>query len=290
MLEKGTKPILSVTDFPWVKDPVNMQTQEEYAYMCGMHIARLRVQLDDDDIPMIYNMGAGRAEPLPVPDIEALKQQKPDVGPFGVFVAIEPDDLNLYRQILPEHFSMPEKPVLSLVNLDYNQPNPIVRYKEGMVFLKGVGKDGEEAWWVHCMPVETWLMLVMGHDWGFRKDLFDMTITPEKTTVMQKNGELYMSLELTPDPWPDDADGIVPQEQVGGTNNMAVIYPAKPDTVLRFGWTGKGYALDEDKKMVKITVNRDLEWAGLVPEGTTAPGRYMRYTVGGGESYIKKVR
>lgn len=290
MLEKATKPILTVHDFPWVKDPIKLQTKEEYAYLSGMHIARLRVLLDDDDIPVIYNMGAGRsASPAPVPDIEALKQQ-PDVGPFGIFVAIEPDDLDLYRKLLPENFSMPEKPVLSLVNLDYNQPNEIVRYKEGMVFLKGVGADGEEAWWTHCMPVETWLMLVMGHDWGFRKDLFDMTVTPEKTTVMQKNGELYMSLELTSDPWPGDADGIVPQEEVGGTNNMAVIYPKRPDTVLRFGWTGKGYALDEDKKMVKITVNRDLEWAGLVPEGTVAAGRFMRYTVGGGESYIKKVR
>ncbi|MEE8398705.1 MAG: hypothetical protein V3S89_06850, partial [Desulfobacterales bacterium] len=87
-----------------------------------------------------------------------------------------------------------------------------------------------------------------------------------------------------------DADGVVPLEQCGGTNNMAVIYPRRPDTVLRFGWTGKGYALDEQKGMVKITVDRDLEWAGLVPEGTVAPGCYMRYTVGGGESYIKKVR
>lgn len=289
MLEKATRPILTVADFPWVKDPYNPKTQEEYAYTSGMHIARTRALLDNDDITEIINWGAGPRAEKYTPDIEKLKQ-RPDVGSFGIFVAIEPDDLDLYRQILPECFSMPERPVLSLVNLDYNQPNPIIRYKEGMVMLRGVGADGEETWFVHCMPVETWLMLVMGHDWGFRKDIFDMTVTREKTTVMQKNGDLYMSLELTPGPWPDGADGIVPQEECGGTNNMAVIHPKNPDVVLRFGWTGRGYALDEEKGMVRITVNRELEWAGLVPEGAEAPGLYQRYTVGGGDSYIKKVR
>jgi len=290
MLERASTPILSVMDFPWVKDPIDPKTKMEHAYTCGMHIARLRTQLDDDSIPMIYNMGRGKSpSPPPVPDIEKLKQRG-HVGSFGIFVAIEPEDLDLYRQLLPDHFAMPERPVLSLVNLDYNQPNPIVRYREGMVMLKGVGGDGEETWFVHSMPVETWRMLVMGHDWGFRKDLFDMTITREKTTVMQKDGDLYMSLELTSEPWPSDADGIVPLEACGGTNNMAVIYPKKPDMVLRFGWNGKGYALDEEKRMVNISVSRDLEWAGLVPEGTSAPGRYMRYVVGGGDAYIKKVR
>lgn len=289
MLDKASKPILSATEFPWVKDPFNPQTQEEYAYTSGMHIARTRALLNNDDLTEIINWGAGPSASQHTPDIEKLKQN-PDVGPFGIFVAIEPDDLDLYRRVLPENFAMPERPVLSLINLDYNQPNPIVRYKEGMIMLKGVGVDGEEAWYVHCMPVETWLMLVMGHDWGFRKDLFDMTVTREKTTVMQKNGDLYMSLEMTSDPWPDDADGIVPQEEIGGTNNMAVVYPRRPDTVLRFGWSGKGVALEEEKRMVKITVNRDLEWAGLVPEGTTAPGRFQRYIGGGGDSYIKKVR
>lgn len=289
MLEKASKPILTATDYPWVKDPYDPKTQEEYAYTSGMHIARTRALLNNDDLTEIINWGAGPNPNKYQPDIEKLKQ-KPDVGSFGVFVAIEPADLDLYRRILPQNFSMPEKPVLSLVNLDYNQPNPIVRYREGMIFLKGVGANGEEAWYVHCMPVETWLMLVMGHDWGFRKEIFDMTVTREKTTVMQKNGDLYMSLELTPDPWPDDADGIVPREECGGTNNMAVIYPRNPEVMLRFGWTGRGVALDEEKRMVKITVNRDLDWAGLVPEGTVAPGCYQRYTITGGDSYIKKIR
>lgn len=289
MLDKTSNPLLSVTEFPWVTDPVNPASKEEQAYTAGQLIARTRALFDDDDQTMIINWGAGPGNRSSALDIEELKG-KPDIGPFGIFVAIEPDDLDLYRKILPTNFSMPDRPVLSLVNLDYNQPNLIVRYKEGMVMLKGIGADGEETWYVHSMPVESWLMLVMGHDWGFRKDLFDMTITREKTTVMQKNGDLYMSLELTEDPCPEGADMLISQHECGGTNNMGVIYPKNPDMLLRFGWTGKGIALDDEKRMVKITVNRALEWAGLVPEGAIAPGFFQRYTIDGGDSYIKKVR
>ena len=289
MLDKVTKPLLPVTEFPWVKDPISPASKEEHAYTAGQHIARTRVLPDDDEQTEIINWGAGPGNRRSTLAVDKLKDRA-DVGPFGIFVAIEPDDLDLYRQILPVNFSMPARPVLSLVNLDYNQPNEIVRYKEGMVMLKGVGADGEEAWYVHSMPVETWLMLVMGHDWGFRKDLFDMTVTRQKTTVMQKNGDLYMSLELTDEHCPDGVDELVPQAACGGTNNMAVIYPKNPDMMLRFGWSGKGIALDDEKRMVRITVNRTLEWAGLVPDGATAPGFFQRYTVDGGDSYIKKVR
>jgi len=143
MLEKASEPIVTVTEFPWVKDPYNPQTQEEYAYTSGMHIQRLRGFFNDDNLTELINYGAGPRKQTR--DLSKVTFEG-EVGPFGIFVAIEPDDLDLYRRVLPKNFSMPERPVLSLVNLDYNQPNPIVRYKEGMVFLKGVGADGEEAW------------------------------------------------------------------------------------------------------------------------------------------------
>lgn len=160
MLDKVKSPVLSVAEFPWVKDPFDMATHEEHAYMCGQVIARLRPLFADDSVEVIYNMGLGRNSNPVTLDVDKLRKE--NLGPFGIFTAFEPGDLELYREILPENFSMPERPVVSLVNLDYNQANPVVRYKEGMVFLKGVGADGEEAWYVHSMPVETWLMLVMG--------------------------------------------------------------------------------------------------------------------------------
>ncbi len=277
-----------MTEFPWVKTPVNPKTMEEYAYKMGQYVAHLRSLLDDDSIEIIWNGGAGPGKNLFKPDVEQLKRAK--LGTFGIFTAFEPADLALYRRLLPVNFSMPERPVVSLVNLDYNQTNPIVRYREGMVYLKGVGADGEEAWYVHAVPVETWLMLVIGHDWGFRKDLYDMTVTPQYSTVLQRNGDLYMSLELTDTSCPADTEWLVPRNHCGGHNNIAVIYPKNPDLMLRFGWTGEGVALEDDKKLVKISVNPDLDWAGLVPEGAIAPGYYQRYTIDGGDAYIKKVR
>lgn len=285
------QPILTVEDFPWESFPVarieSPKTVEEYAYICGMHAVKIRTLLDDDKITEIINWGAGRINRDYSKVIEHLKQE-PNSGLFGIFVAIEPDDLDLYRQILPGNFSMPERPVVSFVNLDYNQSNPISRFKEGAVLLKGVAAHGEETWYLHSMPLDSWLMKVMGHDLGFRKDLFDMTITREKTTVMQKDGDLYMSLKLTKDPWPSDADGIIPQEACGGMNNMAAIYPKKPDMVLIFDWKGRVDILDEKKRMVNITVNRNLDWAGLVPEGAVAPGYYQRCLIFS-EHRIKKL-
>lgn len=289
MTEKVAVRVQTAAEYPWVKPSPDPASKEEHAYISALLIAKLRKFLADDGSSELVNWGSGPSPTQYTPDIENLKKN-PNVGSFGIFAALVPDDLDLYREILPKHFSMPEQPVLSLVNLDYNQPNPIVRYREGMVMLKGVGADKEEAWYVHSMPVETWLMLMMGHDWGFRKDLFDMTITRNKTTVMQKDGDLYMSLELTSDAWPDDAKELVPKEHCGGTNNMAVIHPRYQDLMLRFGWNGKGYALEEENKMVKIKVNKALDWAGLIPKDGLAPGYFQRYTVGGGDSYVKKVR
>jgi hypothetical protein len=288
MLDVVANPTLDVTEFPWVGNPVDVKTREEQAYNAGQTVERVRALLNDDSQDIIINRGLGPSPQPEAPDLEQLKQS--NVGSFGIFTALEPDDHDLYRRILPACFSMPERPVLSLVNLDYNQPNPIVRYKEGMVMLKGVGADGEEAWYVHSMPVESWLMLVIGHDWGFRKDLFDMTVEREKSTVTQKDGELYMSLELSGAACPANTEWLIPQDQCGGTNNMAVIYPANPDLMLRFGWTGEGLVLDDEKSMVNIAVNPALDWAGLVPDEATAPGFFQRYTIHGGDGYIKKVR
>ncbi len=37
-------------------------------------------------------------------------------------------------------------------------------------------------------------------------------------------------------------------------------------------------------------MNRSLDWTGLVPEGATVPGFFQRYTIVGGDPYVKKVR
>ena len=271
-------------EFELEKAPLNPKTKEEHAYISGMLIQRVRQFINDRDLTEMINWGAGPTKN--VPDISKMTFND-GVGRFGLFAAVKPDDLDLYRYLLPDFFSMPPEPILSLVTVDYNHPNPITRYREGMVMLKALDADGEEAWYVLSMPVETWLMMIMGHDWGFRKQLFDITVTREKTTVLEKNGDLYMSLELTPEDWTGGSEAVIPAGGCGGINNMAVIHPNSENLVLRFGY-GQAHALDEERKMIKISVNPDLPWARLVPQNGMATGFYQRY-IAVGDSYIKKV-
>ena len=292
---KVTGNISSVKDFPWdrtvMQHPwgvfLDAKTPEEMLYTSGRLVERVTAFIEDDERTEFINWGLGptAASDAPSPKPEA------GAGTFGTFVALKPADLDLYRAVLPENYSMPDQPALSLVTVDYNQPNPIARYREGMVLLNAIAADGEQTWYCHSMPVETWVVLAAGHAWGFRKDLFDITVTREGSTVRQRDGELYMSLELTPFAWGEDEDAVVPEGGLGGINNMSAVYPRDPDLVLRFCTTGGPEVQEEDRKKVKITVNRDLDWAGLVPEGTVASGLFQRTIPRPGtDSYIKKVR
>ncbi len=282
MLDKVASSI--VTDFPWQASVGDPETKEQHAYASGILIQRLRTFFNDDSHTELINWGAGPTNRSV--DISKIKVGQ-DTGTFGVFVTVVPEDLDLYRALLPINFTMPERPLLSLVNLDYNQPNPITRYREGMVMLSATGADGTPTWYVHSMPVESWLMLMMGHDWGFRKSLFDMTISREATTVKERSGELYMSLELTKESWTDDA--IVPDGRTGGINNMSVVYPRNPEMVLRFASNGQTRVLEDEKSMVRITVGEHVDWAGLLPDDAVAPGFYQRFISGGGDASITKV-
>jgi hypothetical protein len=286
MLDKTTNPILDVTDFPWIKDPVDPETDVEHAYLMGQVVARLRTLLDDDDVEQIVNFGAGAStRPTTEVDIDRLNAQ--GLGTFGIWTEISPADLDLYQRLLPANCSMPEKPVVSLWIADYNQPNPIVRYREAGVMLKALGADGKEGLYVHSMPVESWLMLVVGHDWGFRKELTDITVSRDRASVLQKDGKLYMSLELTGDDHPADVGPSPAQD--GSPLGAIVIYPRSPEVMLRTSYAGRPTILEERRKMVKITVNRALDWAGLVPEAAVAPGSYRRF-VTIADHYFNKVR
>ena len=179
-----------VTKFPWITDGLgNHQSKVEQAYSAGMLIQRLHDFFEDDSKTMLFNRGAGPRKPSE--QAVDLKNLPVDAGRFGLFVAFEPADVALYKTLLPRNFTLPDTPEVSLVIVDYNQSNPVVRYKEGMVMLKAVASDGKETWYVHSMPVEDWLMLAIGHDWGFRKELFDMTVTKTHASAHRPNGDLF---------------------------------------------------------------------------------------------------
>ena len=276
-----------VTSFPWITDGLgNHQSKVEQAYSAGMLIQRLHDFFEDDSKTTLINRGAGPRQPSE--QAIDLKNLPADTGQFGLFVAFEPADVALYKTLLPGNFTMPENPEVSLVIVDYNQSNPVVRYKEGMVMLKAVAPDGQDTWYVHSMPVEDWLMLAIGHDWGFRKELFDMTVTKTHASAHRRNGDLFFALELTDRHWNDNA-AVVPARGAGGINNMAVVYPRNVDIALVFGSTGSVLVLEKEERIVGISIGKGLDWAGLVPESGEAPGYFQQFIYEAGDAYIKKL-
>ncbi|MHA2130418.1 MAG: acetoacetate decarboxylase family protein, partial [Promethearchaeota archaeon] len=137
----------------------------EHAYYSGILIQRVRNFVKNDGVNELINWGIGPSKRL-TPDPKTVKI-KGDRGTNGIFTAFIPVDLKLYRSLLPKQLSIPEKPIVSLVTVDYNNGNSVTRYNEGMVMIKGECTDGRETWFVLSMPVETWLMMEMGVDWGF---------------------------------------------------------------------------------------------------------------------------
>jgi hypothetical protein len=248
-----------------------------------MIIQRVRDFVKNDSVHELINWGYGpRSKTI---DPKTLKIGG-DAGTNGIFTAFQPKNIDLYQSLLPKHLAMPEQPIVSLVTVDYNTGNSITRYNEGMIMIKGKCPDGEETWFVLSMPVETWLMMEMGVDWGFPKRIFDITVKKEKTLVLDK-GVKHLALELTPNSSLEEKDVIIPKGDAWGINNMAVIHPIRKDILLIFSY-GPISVQERIRGMVNASVDRNQPWSGLIPEGLNIPGVSQRY-IPVGDSLIKKV-
>ncbi len=263
---------------------ISPKNEVEHAYFSGMIIQRVREFGKNDDLKELINWGY-RSRIKSTVDPKTVKIAG-DLGTNGIFTAFKPFNIDLYQSLLPKHLIMPEQPIVSLVTVDYNTGNSITRYNEGMVMIKGRCPDDEETWFVLSMPVETWLMMEMGVDWGFPKRLFDITVTKEKTLILDK-GVTHLALELTPDSSLNEEDVIIPKGDNWGINNMAVIHPIRKDILLIFSY-GPISVQERIQGMVKVSADRNQPWSGLIPEGLNIPGVAQR-SVPVGDSVIKKV-
>ncbi|MHA1915814.1 MAG: acetoacetate decarboxylase family protein [Promethearchaeota archaeon] len=260
---------------------IGPKNEVEHAYFSGMIIQRVRDFVKNDDLKELINWGYGPRKSTIDPKTVKVGG---DRGTNGIFSAFKPTNIDLYKSLLPKHLSMPDQPIVSLVTVDYNNGNSVTRYNEGMVMIKGICPDGEETWFVLSMPVETWLMMEMGVDWGFPKRIFDITVTREKTVALDK-GITHLSLELAVDP-EKESEVIIPSGDGWGINNMAVVNPVRKDLLLVFSY-GPLSVQERVYGDVKVTVDRDQPWSELIPKGLTIPGVFQRY-VGIGNSLIKK--
>lgn len=259
------------------------KNEVEHAYFSGMIIQRVRNFIKNDDVKTLINWGYGPNKSIPDPKTVKVRG---DRGTNGIFTAFKSTNIDLYQSLLPKHLLMPEQPIVSLVTVDYNTGNSVTRYNEGMVMIKGICPDGEETWFVLSMPVETWLMMEMGVDWGFPKRIFDITVTKEKTVVLDK-GVTHLALEFTPDSSLSEEDVITPNGNMWGINNMAVIHPIRKDIVLVFSY-GPISVQERIQGKVKISVDRNQPWSRLIREGLNISGVSQR-SIPVGNSVIQKV-
>jgi hypothetical protein len=212
----------------------------------------------------------------------------------GIYTAIEPTDLDLYRELLPDQLDMPERPVVAFFIVDYITvvPYPMVPYLEGAVAILGEYK-GKEGWHVLTMPVTEKIPCKGGRSLGFPKYVADEITLTKRKGVVTHEGVVRLSLEFTP--------GLTKERQpyekeflTGGVSRFeADVYQLVPP--------GEGPELrrinlveviparwESDLGMVKIHISPDDPWAGLIPQDAVSFGLYQTFT-GGNNMVSEKV-
>ncbi len=98
----------------------------------------------------------------------------------GIFVIEEPANLDVYRQLLPEQFNLPDAPMVGMFIIDYIDTEHwpmtptkfLTPYLESAIFLR-CDFNGTEGWYCSYMAVTTEAALIGGHRLGFPKILAD---------------------------------------------------------------------------------------------------------------------
>ena len=215
----------------------------------------------------------------------------------GITTHLEPQDLSLYRKLLPEPFSIPSLPIITIFVADYLRvfPWPSTRYQEWSVLLKSRWK-GEEGWYPITMPVTKWMAMVGGRYLGYPKYIADeitLTRNGEIRTAMAKyKGLMQLALEFKPGvsrqlaPWEKqlaenvsffkgDIHLLVPPGR--GPRAQKIV----THDLIEAKWSPQ-------HGMIKIRVDPSESWAGLIPNEGRFPGTYNHF-VGGTNIVVVKL-
>jgi len=193
----------------------------------------------------------------------------PDV--YRIFTLVEPSDVELYRELLPDVFGMPEKPMLMVMVANYTT------YQEASIMMRATTSDGETAQYVVTMPLTHVRPLVVGLKWGLPKYLADMKVDRSGGWVYE-DGKVKLGLEFTPT---TSKLSALEQEYLsvrGGDltpNRGLLMVPPTHDgstAVLRIGGPREVELPSREWGMVKIIIDSDDPWAGLIDPGTEVMG------------------
>jgi len=267
---------------------MDIRDEHEYLVRCRAVMDQTQAFIEDPNIDEMINWGRGSGVVPKLPPERIEELAKAGIGTSGIFTVVEPADLDLYRSYMHEPLSMPDKPEVGVIMVDYNHTgNPLTRYQEGFVMPKAKRPDGKEAWLVVSMPVPNLLMCWMGVAWGLPKYVCDeMTVTPTKAEAIYE-GEVRLSLELTPDSSVDEA--ALKERGTFGQGNCLTFHPVEGGTCL-INWFGRGgepiKPVEWQAGMVKVYIRPQDRWAGLIPANSVTPGVFQRNIGGGGGDFV----
>ena len=214
--------------------------------------------------------------------------------------SIEPQDLKLYRTLLPEVIDMPNTPTVWVDITEHQRVSlPLTPYRLGRIQLLGTYR-GEEGWYVLTLPETAWAPVKFGQTVGYPKYvidsiLFEQTETGWRGQVKDK-GQHILSLDFVPDPsmetWFERltrstcltlARQLLPaykykttfvllpdKHQHSATNETRVVKA----TIEPFGIP----SITETFGKVQISVNQNASWAGLFPKNAVVKGAFRKFS------------
>lgn len=207
-----------------------------------------------------------------------------------IYSTIEPTNIELYRQLLPENFSLPQQPVIAVFIADYSKvfPWPMTPYKEGGILLRCKYKD-KEGWFVKDMPLTSWVAMKGGRSLGYPKYLVD-DISLKKTASGWRGQvtddkkvkiRLLYNTGLTVKLFESQKEFITQSASFSTGNIFLLDPPGEGPTVQEIEFIhAVEPAIVSELGMVKVFINSNDPWASLFPKDGNLPGVFIKFTGG----------
>jgi hypothetical protein len=215
----------------------------------------------------------------------------------GLTTHFKPQDLALYRKLLPGPFEVPGVPIVTIFVADYLRvvPWPATHYQEWSVLLKS-SWHGDEGWYCLTMGVTKWRAMAGGRYLGFPKYVADeITVTAKgeiRSALAKNKGCTQLALEFRPGvtrpltPWESQLVNNV--SFFKGSVHLLVppgLGPRAQKAMLSHVTEPKWSC---EQGMIKMRVDPSESWVHLIPDEGPFPGTYNHF-VGGANIVITRL-
>ncbi len=217
----------------------------------------------------------------------------------GIFAIEAPDNLDIYKELLPEMFDMPKTPMVGMFCADYfnteHWPITLTKYLspylESAIFIT-CEYNGQEGWYCPYMAVTTEAALIGGHRLGYPKILVNQILFNKieegwSGSTMVDDVE-HLGLQFTIYPL-DSLQKYSPSkiDFINGNELSDLLFttillkpPAEGPEVVVFSISPPPM-VKRVPGLVSIQLGGPLE--GLIEPGTITPALYQHFSMGSGQ-------